>query len=136
MGERGVIRTFRDLIVWKKAHEMDLRVIELVTGFPRQPAFGVIGDQLLRSSTSISANIAEGHGSYRGKEYGRFLGYALRSAHETQNWLLKLEDSPILRKRVNVEALKTIASLNTEVIKMLATLKKKIETPSSLMPQA
>lgn len=56
MNERGVIRTFRDLIVWKKAHEMNLRVIELVAALPRQPTFGVIGDQLLRSSTSISAN--------------------------------------------------------------------------------
>ena len=129
MSERGTIRTFRDLIVWKKAHEMDLRVIELVTAFPRQPALGVIGDQLLRSSTSISANIAEGHGSYRGKEYSRFLSYALRSAYETENWLLKLEDSPLLRKRINPEALKTIVSLNTEIIKMLTTLRKKIETP-------
>ena len=129
MRERETIRTFRDLVVWRKAHEMDLRVIELVTAFPRQPAFRVIGDQLLRSSTSISANIAEGHGSYRGKEYGRFLSYALRSAYETENWLLKLEDSPILHKRINSEALKTISALNTEIIKMLTTLKKKIETP-------
>ncbi len=128
MSGRGVIRTFRDLIAWQKAHEMDLRVIELVTAFSRQQAFGVIGDQLLRSSTSIRANIAEGHSSYRGKEYGRFLSYALRSAHETENWLLKLEDSPILRKQINLEALKKISSLNTEIIKMLTTLQKKIET--------
>ena len=127
MSERGAIRTFRDLIVWQKAHEMDLRVIELVAAFPRQPALGIIGDQLLRSATSISANIAEGHGSYRGKEYGRFLSYALRSAYETENWLLKLEDSPILRKRINVKALKTIVSLNTEIIKMLTTLQRKID---------
>src|SRR5690242_17142540 len=104
----GEIKTFRDLIVWQKAHEMDLLVIELVTSFPRGQPFWVIGDQLLRSSTSISANIAEGHGSYRGKEYGRFLSYALRSAYETENWLLKLQDSRILRQRVNSDALQTI----------------------------
>lgn len=132
MSERGVIRTFRDLVVWQKAHEMDLRGIELVTSFPRQQAFWVIGDQLLRSSTSISANIAEGHGSYRGKEYGRFLSYALRSAYETENWLLKLEDSPILCKRISPEALQTISALNTEIIKMLTTLQKKIGTDQSL----
>lgn len=132
MSERGVIRTFRDLVVWQKAHEMDLWVIELVTSFPRQQAFWVIGDQLLRSSTSISANIAEGHGSYRGKEYGRFLSYALRSAYETENWLLKLEDSPILRKRISPEALKTISALNPEIIKMLTTFQKKIGTDQSL----
>jgi four helix bundle protein len=68
MSERADIKTFRDLIVWQKAHEMDLRVIELVASFPREQPFWVIGDQLLRAATSISANIAEGHGSYRGIE--------------------------------------------------------------------
>lgn len=123
----GEIKTFRDLIVWQKAHEMDLQVIELVSAFPRAQPFWVIGDQLLRSSTSISANIAEGHGSYRGKEYGRFLSYALRSAYETENWLLKLEDSPVVRQRINVESVKVIAALNTEIIKMLTALLKKID---------
>lgn len=106
---------------------MDLRVIELVTSFPRAQPFWVIGDQLLRASTSISANIAEGHSSYRGKEYGRFLSYALRSAYETENWLLKLQDSSVLRQRINVEAVSTIGDLNKEIIRMLAALLKKIE---------
>ena len=127
MSEKGEIKTFRDLIVWQKAHQMDLRVIELVTAFPREQPFWVIGDQLLRSSTSISANIAEGHGSYRGKEYGRFLSYALRSAYETENWLLKLEDSSVIRQRINVESVKVIAALNTEIFRMLTTLLKKID---------
>lgn len=127
MNEKGEIKTFRDMIVWQKAHAMDLQVIELVTSFPRAQPFWVIGDQLLRSSTSISANIAEGHGSYRGKEYGRFLSYALRSAYETENWLLKLTDSPVLRQRIDVESIKTIADLNTEILKMLTALLKKID---------
>jgi four helix bundle protein len=127
MSEKGEIRTFRDLIVWQKAHAMDLQVIDLVSRFPRGQPFWVIGDQLLRSSTSISANIAEGHSSYRGKEYGRFLSYALRSAHETENWLLKLQDSPILQQQVKMESVEAIASLNTEIIKMLTTLLKRVE---------
>jgi four helix bundle protein len=127
MSERAEIKTFRDLIVWQKAHEMDLRVIELVAAFPQQQPFRVIGDQLLRASTSISANIAEGHSSYRGREYGKFLSYALRSAHETENWLLKLQDSSILRQHVNVDAVQSLACLNTEIIKMLTALSKKID---------
>lgn len=105
-----------------------MRVIELVSSFPREQPFWVIGDQVLRASTSISANIAEGHSSYRGKEYGRFLSYALRSAYETENWLLKLQDSHILRQRVKTESIKIIFDLNTEIIKMLTTLLKKIES--------
>ncbi len=127
MRERGEIKTFRDLIVWQKAHEMDLKVIDLVAAFPHQQPFWVIGDQLLRASTSISANIAEGHGSYRGKEYGKFLSYALRSAYETENWLLKLQDSPILQQRVDAKTVQAISLLNTEIIKMLVVLSRKID---------
>ena len=124
----GEIKTFRDLIVWQKAHEMDLKVIDLVAAFPRQSPFWVIGDQLLRASTSISANIAEGHSSYRGKEYGKFLSYALRSAYETENWLLKLTDSSVLRQQVNTATVEAIAVLNTEIRKMLTILLKRIES--------
>jgi four helix bundle protein len=126
MSERAEIKTFRDLIVWQKAHEMDLHVIDLVSAFPREPAFRVVGDQLLRASTSISANIAEGHSSYRGKEYGKFLSYALRSAYETENWLLKLQDSHILHQHVNAVVLQGVVNLNLEIIKMLTTLIKKV----------
>jgi four helix bundle protein len=128
MQDGGGIKTFRDLIVWQKAHEMDLRVIELVAAFPQELPFRVIGDQLLRASTSISANIAEGHSSYRGREYSKFLSYALRSAYETENWLLKLQDSPVIRPCVNADSLEVITDLNTEIIKMLTSLSKKIGT--------
>ncbi len=131
MSEQKAIRTYRDLIVWQKAHEMDLKVIDLVAAFPRQQPFWVIGDQLLRASTSISANIAEGHSSYRGKEYGKFLSYALRSAYETENWLLKLQDSPILQQRVDAKTVQTISMLNTEIIKMLIVLSRKIDHAQS-----
>jgi hypothetical protein len=39
MNDKVEIKTFRDLIVWQKAHEMDLRVIELVSSFPRAQPF-------------------------------------------------------------------------------------------------
>jgi hypothetical protein len=31
---RAEIKTLEDLIIWQKAHEMELRIIELVTSFP------------------------------------------------------------------------------------------------------
>ena len=61
----GEIKTFRDLIVWQKAHEMALRVIVLVTLFPRAQLFWVIGDQLLRSSTSIGFSVSLKPVSYK-----------------------------------------------------------------------
>jgi len=45
-----------------------------------------IVDQIVRSAGSISANIEEGFGRGFGRDYARFLRFALGSARETQGW--------------------------------------------------
>jgi len=54
------IKTFRDLEVWKKAFKLAVKVIRLAEKLPKRMATKIILEQLLRASTSISANIAEG----------------------------------------------------------------------------
>ncbi|MEK7580912.1 MAG: four helix bundle protein [Patescibacteria group bacterium] len=87
--------------------------------------YWIIADQLLRSSFSVGANIAEGFGKYKGKEYPRFIQIALGSARETEYWLELLVDiNPKLKKEVQ-----KIIDLNTQTVKMLIstlyTLKNK-----------
>jgi len=48
-----------------------------------------IGYQLIRSSDSISANIAEGYGRYHYKEQRQFCYIARGSLYETTTWLRK-----------------------------------------------
>ncbi len=45
-----------------------------------------IAQQLIRSAGSISANMEEGFGRGFGKDYARFLVYALGSARESRGW--------------------------------------------------
>lgn len=40
MGEKGEIKTFRDLIVWQKAHEMDCVLLNLSPLSPESSLFG------------------------------------------------------------------------------------------------
>jgi four helix bundle protein len=120
------IKNYKDLIVWQRAHENDVMVIELIEGFKNCIPLNVIGRQLMKSITSISANIAEGHGSFVGKEYSTFLNYALRSAYESDNWLTLLADSPTLNGRYDKVLLESIQSRNIEIIKMLSTILKKL----------
>lgn len=53
----------------------------------------IIARQLLRSSTSIGANIVESHGSSSKKDFANFFSYALKSANESKYWLGLLRDS-------------------------------------------
>jgi four helix bundle protein len=114
-------------VVWRKAHEASLRVIEVVQSFPSGRAFDVVANQILRSATSVGANIAEGHASSRGRAFASYLDHALRSAGETDNWIQVIKDSPSLRKKVDLPELQAIESLNVEVIRMLISLIRKID---------
>ncbi len=53
----------------------------------------ILGDQLLRSATSIGANIVEAQAGSSRKDFKNFLNYALKSANETKYWLALLRDS-------------------------------------------
>ncbi len=53
----------------------------------------VIGRQLLRSATSIGANIIEAQAGSSKKDFGNFLSHALKSANETKYWLELLNET-------------------------------------------
>ena len=59
--ERTAARSFRDLVVWQKAHEFVLAVYRLTESFPDREKFG-LSHQMRRAAVSVPANIAEGFG--------------------------------------------------------------------------
>jgi four helix bundle protein len=102
-----------------------LLVFRLIKKLPNERAIWIISDQVLRSAFSVGANIAEGFGKYKGKEYKRFIQMALGSARETEYWLEMLGE---IYPRYSAEINKILA-LNEQVIKMLiATVKSLTKT--------
>ncbi len=55
-----------------------------------------VGKQIIRSSDSIGANIAEGYGRYFYKENRQFCFYARGSILETKTWLKKSENRKLI----------------------------------------
>lgn len=53
----------------------------------------VIARQLLRSGTSIGANIIEAQASSSKREFTNFISYSLKSANESKFWLALLRES-------------------------------------------
>jgi len=76
-----------------RAYQFSLLVINFVGQLPNKKTFWVIGDQLLRSATSIGANIVEAKSSSSKREFIRYFEIALKSANETKYWLCLLRDS-------------------------------------------
>jgi len=121
------ITDYKDLKVWQKALEVACEIIELVDVLPPGPASEIIGKQILGSSTSVCANIAEGHSSGSSREFNRILKIAYREAKETDNWLQVIKKSRKFNKPNIIKFAKMIELDNLEVIKMLSSLKKSIQ---------
>ena len=117
-----LIKTYKDLRFWQTAKEVSLFVIKLYRKLPNEKIAWIISDQLLRASFSVGANIAEGFGKYKGKEYRRFLIMALGSANETEYWLDLLKESyPRFKGEIDL-----ILQKNLESIKMLSSAVKSL----------
>jgi four helix bundle protein len=82
------IRSYRDLIVWQKAHDLAKKTLNICHKFPKTDEAKIIKAQIIRSATSVPANIAEGFGGNKGKVFQNSLTIARREASETDYWLL------------------------------------------------
>jgi len=86
-----MVKSFRDLEVWQRAHRVVLDVYRLTNPFPRSEQFGVVS-QLRRAAFSIPANIAEGFGRRSTKELLQFVAVANGSLEELRYFLLLSRD--------------------------------------------
>lgn len=76
-----------------RSYSFSLDIIKFINSLPNTRAFFSLGDQLLRSGTSIGANIREAKASSSRKDFINFYQIALKSANETIYWLSLLKDS-------------------------------------------
>lgn len=107
--------SYRNLVLWQKAQDLTLEIVRLVGRLPNDRVAPVLARQIVRSASSIVANIAEGHGRYTLAAHRNHLSIAKGSACETDSW-------PDLLRRAGYLDPETEAHLHTaceELIRML-----------------
>lgn len=78
----------------KRVYLYALDVIKFIDTLEKKDfSVQVLSRQLLRSATSIGANIIEAQAGYTKRDFTNFFGYALKSANESKFWLGLLRDS-------------------------------------------
>ncbi len=117
------MQDFRNLKVWKLAHELTLSVYEMTAVFPKAEMFGLTS-QIRRASASIGANIAEGCGRRGDPELSRFLQIAMGSASELEYHLLLARDLKMLSE-IGYER---SSNRVVEIKKMLGSLIHRLRT--------
>ena len=94
---KKTIKDFVDLKVWQEGHELVLIVYKFTKQFPKEETYSLI-DQMRRSASSITANIAEGFGRQGYKEKIQFYYIAKGSLTELKDQLLIARDVGYLGK--------------------------------------
>jgi len=84
-------KSFKELIVWQKAHQFVLAVYQMTKSFPKEEIFGLTS-QFRRAAVSIPANIAEGYRKRGKADKVRFFNISEGSLEECKYYLILTKD--------------------------------------------
>lgn len=121
--DRLAAKTFRDLIVWRKAHQFVIGIYRYTSGLPGKETYS-LSLQMKRAAVSIPANIAEGF-RRRGKaDKVRFMNIAEGSLEESRYYL-------ILAAELNYGKNDNLMDLLEEVSRLLHAYSRTIRSSGS-----
>ena len=119
----GLIKSYKDLLIWQKGIKIVCLVYQLVKSFPQEELYALTS-QLKRASVSIPSNIAEGYGRNTAKSFSHFLDIPRGSLFEIETQsLIANELSFITNKTLCIEILSQIE----EESKMINAFSKAIQ---------
>jgi four helix bundle protein len=107
-----------DNLILRKSYDFSLEIVKLNTLLTTEMRQYELARQVLRSGTSICANVEEAQGGVSRKDFAHKMSIAYKEARETKYWLRLLNDSGII---VNGE-IKSLLDDCEELLKLLYTI--------------
>lgn len=107
-------KTFKDLIVWQKAHAFVLLAYSVSKYFPKEELFSLTS-QFRRAAVSVAANIAEGYAKRGKPDKLRYFNIAQGSLEECRYYIVLCLDL----KYCNEEQYKQLVDYSEETSKLL-----------------
>ena len=101
------------------------RIVKLVASLPKTPVGRRIGDQLLRSGTSVGANYEEAQGAESKADFTHKLQIALKELRESRYWLRLLAASDTVPPHRLEELIDEATQLRAILSKSVATAKER-----------
>ena len=114
-----------DSILKTKSYRFAVRVVKLSRFLTVEKHEFVLSKQVLRSGTSIGANIEEANQAQSNKDFVHKLSIALKEATETNYWLRLLRDTDTLEPKLADSLLTECEELQKMLTAAIKTSKKK-----------
>lgn len=77
----------------KRLYNFVLKLIKIIENLPKDRTSFIVGDQLLRSGTSILGNYIEGQAASSKKDFIKYFETSLKSTNESKVWTCILRDT-------------------------------------------
>lgn len=112
----------KDNAVQMKSYSFVIRIVELYKYLSAEKKEFILSKQLLRSRTSIGANIEEAIGGQSRKDFYAKLTIAYKEARESHYWVRLLKDTNYLFKKAHDSLITDIE----ELLKIIGSIQKTI----------
>jgi four helix bundle protein len=109
----------------RRLYNFTLNTIEFLDKLPSDNVSKRIGDQLLRSSTSIIGNYIEGQAASSKKDFTNYFNISLKSANESKLWFSILKDNKRAEPEIVNGFLSELNELSNIFASSILTLKGK-----------
>tara|TARA_B100000508_G_C11389966_1_gene242907 strand:- start:434 stop:799 length:366 start_codon:yes stop_codon:yes gene_type:complete len=115
----------RDNPLRDKSYVFALEIVKLMRELQTEEKEYVLTKQLLRSGTSIGANVEEAIGGQSEKDFFHKITIAYKEARESQYWLRLLMDVGLIEKDKGNDLLEKVAELLRIITSIQKTIKNK-----------
>jgi four helix bundle protein len=120
------MRSYKDLLVWRKANTLAHEVYDVTEHFPRQHLYGLTS-QLQRAILSVPTNIAEGSYSSHPGEYHQFLNIAFRSLGESSFLINFAKERHLISEAQHCSIDQKLQETERMLASLLASVRRKAE---------
>lgn len=116
----------KDNVVQVKSYRFALRIVKLYMFLKREKKEYDLSRQVLRSGTSVGANIEEAIGGQSEKDFLSKMSIAYKECRETHYWLRLLHDSGFISENEKTSLIDDCEELLKIIGKIQTTMKSKI----------
>ena len=108
----------RENIIVQKTFDFALSIIELYKEMQRQKEY-VLSKQILKSGTSIGANVAEATAAISKRDFIAKMSISSKEARETKYWLMLLKQSNLVNYDLSkhIVEIENIINILTAIVK-------------------
>ncbi|QJB41543.1 four helix bundle protein [Chitinophaga oryzae] len=114
-------------VILEKSYLFGIRTVKLFLYMKEKGAEQVLMRQLLKSGTSIVANVEEAVGASSGRDFIYKLDISYRETRETIFWLKLLRDTQIPEQKMAASMLKD----SEELARIIGSIQKSIKNPNN-----